>query len=169
MRGDPVDNELLNARVLIVDDDGDTLEVMRVILDSHGAQTAVAATAAEGLAVLSAIRPEILLSDISLPDHDGYELLRRIRALPAEEGGDTPAVAVSAHVYAAHRERAFDAGFQAFLAKPLNPDALVGCVKSMVERARAHLERRRAPRRGEHSSAEGRSERRVFERRQPLC
>ena len=162
-------DELLNARVLIVDDDCDTLEVMRVILDSHGARTAVAATASDGLAALSALRPEVVLSDISLPDHDGYEFVRRIRALPAEQGGDTPVVAVSAHVYAAHRERAFDAGFQAFLAKPLNPDTLVGCVKTMVERARAHLERRRAPRRADRSSADGRSDRRMFERRQPLC
>lgn len=162
-------NDLLNARVLIVDDDRDTLEVMRVILDAHGAQTAVAATASEALALLSAMRPEVVLSDISLPDHDGYEFVRRIRALPAEQGGDTPAVAVSAHVYAAHRERAFDAGFQAFLAKPLNPETLVTCVKSMVERSRAHLERRRAPRRGDPSSAHGRSDRRMFERRQRLC
>src|SRR5438552_6564173 len=78
---------------------------MRVILESHGALTEVASTASEGLAILSAIRPEVVLSDISLPDHDGYEFVRRIRALPVEAGGETPAVAVTAHVYAAHRER----------------------------------------------------------------
>lgn len=162
-------NELLNARILVVDDDRDTLEIMRVILESHGALTEVASTASEGLAILSAIRPEVVLSDISLPDHDGYEFVRRIRALPVEAGGETPAVAVTAHVYAAHRERAFDAGFQAFLAKPINPATLVGCVKAIVERARAHLERRRAPRRGDHFPADSRSDRRMFERRQPLC
>ena len=75
-------NELLNARILVVDDDRDTLEIMRVILESHGALTEVASTASEGLAILSAIRPEVVLSDISLPDHDGYEFVRRIRALP---------------------------------------------------------------------------------------
>ena len=162
-------NELLDARVLIVDDDRDTLEVMRIMLDTHGAHTVVATTASEGLAVLRATRPEVVLSDISLPDHDGYEFVKRIRALPAEEGGETPAVAVSAHVYTAHRERAFDAGFQAFLAKPLTPDSLVGCVKSMVERSRAHLERRRAPRRGDQPSMDSQSDRRIFERRRPLC
>jgi CheY-like chemotaxis protein len=164
-----VGTELLNARVLIVDDDRDTLEIMRIILDTHGAQTAVAATATEGLAILSAIRPEVVLSDISLPDHDGYEFVRRIRALPVDEGGDTIVVAVSAHVYTAHRERAFDAGFQAFLAKPLNPETLVECVKAVVERGRAHLERRHAPRRGDHSPVDSRSDRRIFERRKPLC
>ena len=162
-------SELLNARVLIVDDDRDTLEIIRLILDTHGARTAVATTAAEGLTILSAIRPEVVLSDISLPDQDGYEFVRRIRALPVDEGGDTLVVAVSAHVYTAHRERAFDAGFQAFLAKPLNPERLVECVKAVVERARAHLERRHAPRRGDHSPVDSRSDRRRFERRQPLC
>jgi CheY-like chemotaxis protein len=160
--------ELLNARVLIVDDDRDTLEIMRIILDTHGAQTAVAATAAEGLRILRVVRPEVLLSDISLPDQDGCEFVRSIRALPADEGGDTPAVAVSAHVFTAHRERAFDAGFQAFLAKPLNPATLVACVKAIVERARAHLERRHGPRRGYHTLLDRRPERRMFERRQPL-
>jgi len=164
-----VGNELSNARVLIVDDDRDTLEIMRIILDTHGAETAVATTASEGLAILSASRPEVVLSDISLPDHDGYEFVRRIRALPADQGGETPAVAVSAHVYTAHRERAFDAGFQAFIAKPLSPESLVRCVKAIVERARANLERRHGPRRGDHSPADGRSDRRMFERRQPLC
>jgi len=164
-----VGTELLNARVLVVDDDRDTLEILRLILDTHGAQTAVAATAAEGLTVLSAIRPEVVLSDISLPDHDGYEFVRRIRALPANEGGDTLVVAVSAHVYTAHRERAFDAGFQAFLGKPINPETLVACVKAVVERARAHLERRHAPRRADHSPVDSRIDRRMFERRQPLC
>ena len=162
-------SELLNARVLIVDDDRDTLEIIRIILDTNGAQTAVATTAAEGLRILRAVRPEVLLSDISLPDQDGCEFVRSIRALPAEEGGGTPAVAVSAHVFTAHRERAFDAGFQAFIAKPLNPDTLVRCVKAIVERARAHLERRHGPRRAYHPACDRRPERRMFERRQPLC
>lgn len=161
--------DLLNARVLIVDDDRDTLEIMSVILDAHGAQTMVAATAAEGLTALRALRPEVLLSDISLPDEDGYDLVRRIRALPAEEGGHTPAVAVSAHVYTTDRERAFDAGFQAFLGKPITPRALVECVKTIVERGRAHQERRRGSRRATPSPPHVVSDRRMFERRQPIC
>jgi CheY-like chemotaxis protein len=158
----------LDARVLVVDDDRDTLEIMRVVLDAYGAQTAVAATAAEAFATLRTLRPEVLLSDISLPGEDGYDLLRRVRALSTEDGGDTPAVAISAHVYTSDRERAFDAGFQAFLAKPINPAALVECVRSMVERGRAKLERRRGPRRAAHSTLDANSERRTFERRQPF-
>jgi CheY-like chemotaxis protein len=169
-------SELLNSRVLVVDDDHDTLEIMRVILDSHGAQTAVAASANEALAAVKIDRPEVILSDIAMPGHDGYDFVREVRALPPDEGGDTPAVAVSAHVNREDRERAFDAGFQAFLAKPLNPGTLVECVKGIVERGRAHLERRHGPRRGPHSpsgvTSERRlfdSERRLFERRQPIC
>ena len=111
---------------------------MRIILDTHGARTAVAVIATEGLAMLCTVRPEVVLSDISLPDHDGYVFVRRIRALPAEQGGGTPAIAVSAHVYTAHRERAFDAGFQAFLAKPLPQrifDPTDGCSSAVSQSA----------------------------------
>jgi CheY-like chemotaxis protein len=106
-------SELLNWRLLVVDDDHDTLELMRVILDSHGAQTAVAASANEALAAVKIDRPEVILSDIAMPGHDGYDFVREVRALPPDEGGDTRAVAVSAHVNMEDRERAFDAGFQA--------------------------------------------------------
>jgi CheY-like chemotaxis protein len=157
--------ELRNTRVLIVDDDLDTLEVMRVILESHGAQTAVAATAAEGLAVLGTFHPEAIVSDIGLPDEDGYEFMRKVRALPADRGGQTPAVAASAHVYTPDRERAFGAGFHAFLAKPINARAVVESVKTLVERARAHLERRRSIRRAGPTPLAAARERRMFERR----
>jgi len=160
--------ELQDTRVLIVDDDRDTLEVMRVILESHGAQAAVAPTAAEGLAVLGILRPEVILSDIAMPDEDGYEFIRKVRALPADQGGRTPAVAVSAHVYTSDRERAFDAGFHAFLAKPINPRALVASVKTLVERARADLERRHRNRRTGRPPSAATLERRMFERRQPM-
>ena len=158
--------ELRNTRVLVVDDDRDTLEMMQVILESHGAQTAVAGTAAEALAVLETFHPEVILSDICLPDADGYSFIRKVRALPADQGGHTPAVAASAHVYTSDRERAFNAGFHAFLAKPINPRGLVESVKALVQRARAHLERRRASRRAGETTLAAASERRMFERRQ---
>lgn len=158
--------ELRNTRVLVVDDDLDTLEVMRVILESHGAQIAVAATAAEGLAALETFGPEVILSDIGLPDEDGCDFMRKVRALPADQGGQTSAVAASAHVHTSDRERAFNAGFHAFLAKPIDARALVGSVKALVERARARLERRRASRRAGQKPLAVALERRMFERRQ---
>jgi CheY-like chemotaxis protein len=158
--------DLRDTHVLIVDDDLDTLEVMRVILESHGAQSAVATTAAEGLAALETFRPEVILSDIGLPDEDGYEFMRRVRALPADRGGQTPAVAASAHVYTSDRERAFNAGFHAFLAKPIHARALVESVKALVERARARLERRHGSRRARQAPSAVALERRTFERRQ---
>ena len=162
-----MDEELRDIRVLVVDDDFDTLEVMRVILESHGAQTTAAATAAEGFAALETFRPEVILSDIGLPGEDGYDFMRKVRALPADQGGQTPAVAASAHVYTSDRERAFNAGFHAFLAKPIDAKALVKSVKALVERARDHLERRRANRRAGQTSSIPLGERRMFERRQP--
>jgi CheY-like chemotaxis protein len=158
--------ELRNTRVLVIDDDLDTLEVMLVILETHGAETAAATTAAEGLAMLETFRPEVILSDIGLPDEDGYSFMRQVRALPADQGGETLAVAASAHVYTSDRERAFNAGFHAFLAKPINARALVESVKSLVKRARAHLERRRASRRTGQTPLAAALERRMFERRQ---
>jgi CheY-like chemotaxis protein len=158
--------ELRNMRVLVVDDDLDTLEVMRVILESHGAESAVATTAAEGLAALETFRPEVILSDIGLPDEDGYEFMRKVRALPSDQGGQTPAVAASAHVYTSDRERAFNAGFHAFLAKPINARGLVESVKALVERARARLERRCVGRRARQAPLAVAQERRMFERRQ---
>ena len=157
-----------NTRVLIVDDDRDTGEVMRIILDAQGARTAIASTVAEGLATLETFRPDVILSDIGLPDEDGYAFIRKVRALPADHGGHVSAVAATAHVQASDRERAFNAGFHAFLAKPIPPGALVECVKMLVDRARAHRERRCASRRTGRAPSAAALERRTFERRQPM-
>jgi CheY-like chemotaxis protein len=162
-----VGSELLHTRVLALDDDHDTLEIMGVLLDAHGAQTALAGSATEALAMLKTHRPEVILSDIAMPGDNGYDFVRWVRALPRDEGGETPAVAVSAHVYAADRERAFDAGFQAFLAKPISPRALIECVTRLVKRARAHQERRHTARRAGHTGSGTTFERRNLERRQP--
>lgn len=162
------DAELRDARILVVDDDVDTLDVMCILLEAHGADTVGATSAAEGLTALSSFRPHLVVSDIAMPGQDGYALIRKIRALPTELGGDTPAVAVSAHVYREDRERAYAAGFQAYLTKPINPSALIECVGSLFLRVKAQLERRHAERRRHRASSAGRGERRSFQRRQPV-
>ena len=113
------------VHVLIVEDEADTREALSLIIAQAGAAVTAVGTAAEALAVLAASRPDILLCDIGLPTEDGYVLIRKLRALRAEDGGATPAVALSAFAQASDRARAVAAGFDTHLAKPTGPDRLL--------------------------------------------
>jgi PAS domain S-box-containing protein len=123
---------LVGMRVLAVDDDADTLEMLSLFLRRAGAEVAGAATADAALEALGRFRPDVLVADIAMPEVDGYELLRRVRALGAERGGLTPAVAVTAYAGEADRARALRSGFQAHLPKPVEPDALIQAVASLA-------------------------------------
>jgi CheY-like chemotaxis protein len=158
-------DELAGARVLVVDDERDTLDVIEMLLRTHGAQTRAAGSAAEAMACLTTFRPEVLVSDLAMPGEDGLAFIRRIRALPADRGGSVPAVALSAHVYNEDRDRALSAGFDAFVPKPVRPRALIDCVRALLARARAFVERRRGERRRGGPGENG-EERRRWQRRQ---
>jgi signal transduction histidine kinase len=112
-------------RVLVVEDEPDTREALDLIVSGAGAAVTTAASAGEALAHLASCRPHVLLCDIGLPVDDGYVLLARLRALGADAGGTTPAVALTAYAQASDRQRALAAGFHAHLAKPIDPGALV--------------------------------------------
>ena len=156
--------ELSGARVLVVDDERDTLDVIDMLLRAHGAETACATSASEGLACLHAFQPNLLVSDLAMPGEDGLDFIRRVRALPAEAGGAVPAVALSAHVYREDQDRALAAGFNAFVPKPVRPKALIDCLRVLLARARAFIARRRGDRRrGGEPCGE---ERRRWQRRQ---
>lgn len=114
-------------RVLAVDDDRDTLEVVAELLSLRGAEVVPAASAAEALQALERFDPDVLVSDIGMPERDGYDLIRDIRDLgygPA----DLPAVAVTAFASPEDRRRALAAGFQVHLAKPVDPGELTAIV-----------------------------------------
>jgi signal transduction histidine kinase/ActR/RegA family two-component response regulator len=121
-------------RVLVVDDAPDDRDVLAKILEQHGAEVLVASSAGEGFRALERERPHVLLSDISMPDEDGYAFLRRVRELPAERGGLTPAAAVTAFAGADESEHALAAGFQAHLAKPVDARALATLVSGLAVR-----------------------------------
>ncbi len=123
---------LVGMRVLAVDDDRDTLEMLSLFLRRAGAEVASAASAAAALEVLERFRPDVLVADIGMPEVDGYELLRRVRALPPERGGLTPAVALTAYAGESDRTRALRSGFQAHLPKPVEPDALISTVSNLA-------------------------------------
>ncbi|WP_437719825.1 hybrid sensor histidine kinase/response regulator [Sorangium sp. So ce861] len=131
----PVD-ELTGVHVLVVDDQPDAREVAQRVLEDCAARVTTAGSAAEAVAVLERERPDVLVSDLGMPGEDGFQLIRRVRGLDPARGGATPAVALSALARAEDRARALGAGYQAHVAKPLDPAELVGVVAALArERA----------------------------------
>jgi PAS domain S-box-containing protein len=125
---------LHGLRVLVVDDDHDGLALAGAILGSAGAETRTCLSAAEGLRVLQDWRPHVLVSDIEMPDEDGYAFLRRVRALEVARGGRTPALALTAYGRVEDRLRALVAGFNMHVPKPVEPAELATVVASLAGR-----------------------------------
>lgn len=123
--------ELYGFKVLVVDDDLDTRELIEWVLRRAGAEVTTASSAAEALQALDGARFHVLVSDIMMPEEDGYSLLRRVRALPPERGGRIPAVALTAHSLVQDRLQSLRAGFQTHVPKPLVPEELVEVVASL--------------------------------------
>jgi CheY-like chemotaxis protein len=127
---------LQGVRALVVEDERDTLDFLARLLVSRGAEVVAATSAAEALALLPAARVNFLISDIGLPEVDGYELMRRIRQMDASASGGIPAVALTAYARADDRMLAFRAGFQAHLAKPVEPGELIATIADLARFAR---------------------------------
>jgi len=126
------DQKLSNRSILLVEDDLDTREVLRTVLERHGA-TVIAVDSSRGaLAEFERTRPDLLISDIGMVGENGYELIRKIRALSPEEGGHVPAIALTAYAGVSDRRRALLAGFQTHLAKPVEPADLVAVILSLT-------------------------------------
>jgi len=124
---------LESIKVLVVEDEPDTRDLVRRLLEEHRAEVLTAGSAGEALEILASARPDILVSDIGLPEMDGYELMRRIRRLGADSGGRIPAVALTAFARSEDRTRALRAGYQTHLAKPIEPAELVAAVASFAD------------------------------------
>ncbi|BDG06226.1 ATP-binding response regulator [Anaeromyxobacter oryzae] len=125
---------LARVRVLVVDDDPDTVEVVRQVLEQAGAQVVAAASAREAIEAFAARPPDVVLSDLGMPGEDGYALIARIRALEAARGGDVPAAALTAYTQGDERRRALEAGYQLYLAKPVEPSALTAAIARLAGR-----------------------------------
>jgi PAS domain S-box-containing protein len=126
--------ELSGVNVLVVDDQADARDLIARILSDAGATVSVAPSADEALARISAGRFDVLLSDIGMPEADGFELLRRVRALDPELGGRIPAIALTAFSRSEDRTRALRAGFSVHVSKPVDPSELVATVASVAGR-----------------------------------
>jgi len=122
---------LKGVTVLAVDDEPDARYLIRRVLEECGARVLTAQSAEAGMALLQAERPHVIVSDIGMPDVDGYEFLRRVRALPPGEGGHTPAAALTAFARSEDRTRALRAGYQTHVAKPVEPTELAATVASL--------------------------------------
>ncbi|MFN6568932.1 ATP-binding protein [Dendronalium sp. ChiSLP03b] len=123
---------LNGLRVLVVDDEPDALQLLTTILGQYGAQVMAVASALEALVALQQFHPDVLVSDIGMPQEDGYMLIRKLRALSQEEGGRIPAIALTAYAKAEDRTQALMAGFQLHVPKPVNPTELVTVVANLT-------------------------------------
>jgi PAS domain S-box-containing protein len=126
---------LNGLKILLVDDNADTREMLSTILAAEGAEVKTSATAREGFESLKEWRPDLLVSDIGLPGEDGYSLIRRVRNLQPEEGGTIPALALTGYVSPEEGEQALKAGFQVHLAKPAEPGKLISVVAGLAGRS----------------------------------
>ncbi|WP_370664087.1 hybrid sensor histidine kinase/response regulator [Massilia rubra] len=124
--------DLSHLNVLVVDDEPDARDLIRRILSDCNATVRTAASAADALAEFRVSPPDLLVSDLGMPDVDGFELLARVRALGHAGGGDVPAVALTAFARSEDRLRALEAGFMAHIAKPVEPSELIATVATMA-------------------------------------
>lgn len=124
--------DLSGIRVLTVDDQPDTGELLNVVLTQYGANVLTVTSAAEVLPALASFQPDVFVSDIGMPEVDGYTLLQQIRLLPPEQGGQVPAIALTAYAGELNYQRAMAVGFQRHLSKPVEPKVIAREIASLI-------------------------------------
>lgn len=125
---------LAGLRILVVDDEADAREIVSAILGEAGAVTASASSSSEALALMDQWKPDLLISDIAMPRESGFDLIREVRARPAESGGRIPAIAITAYARVQDRLKVLSAGFQTHVPKPIEPIELATIVASLTRR-----------------------------------
>ena len=126
---------LAGLLLLVVDDEVDTCYLLSTILSNHGARVITALSAREAITALTNFHPHALVSDIAMPEEDGYKLIHQIRSLPPEQGGQVPAIALTAYARPEDRHQALVAGFHLHIPKPVNPIELSLVVAQLVGRS----------------------------------
>jgi CheY-like chemotaxis protein len=122
---------LANITVLAVDDDPDSLQLLEETLTAAGGHVLCASSASAALRLLDLRLPQVIISDIGMPDRDGFDLIAAVRRRSRDKGGSIPAAALTAYVRPGDRQRVLDAGFQMHLGKPVDPDELVSAVETL--------------------------------------
>lgn len=123
---------LAGLNILVVDDDDDSRFYITTVLEADGATVVAVASALAALEALTNWQPDVFIFDIAMPGEDGYTLIRKVRALTADKGGQVPAVALTAYADSEDRMRALEAGFQTHVPKPVDPSQLVEIVADVV-------------------------------------
>lgn len=119
-------------RVLVVEDEKDTRELLVFTMQQCGANVIDAASAHEAFKIFKQSQPEILVCDIGMPEMDGYTFIRRLRTFSKEQGGQIPAIALTAYAGESDQKQALAAGFQKHLAKPVDPSDLVAAITHLI-------------------------------------
>jgi PAS domain S-box-containing protein len=122
------------VHVLLVEDDDDSRKLLGTMLKRHGARVTSTKSAAEALEAFARDLPDVLISDIGMPDQDGYQLIRKLRTLPIEKGGSIPAIAVTGYASRKDRERALNSGYQQHIAKPVEQADIIRAIAALIGR-----------------------------------
>jgi signal transduction histidine kinase/ActR/RegA family two-component response regulator len=125
--------DLTGVRILVVEDDPDTRDLLAFLLEDYGACVMVVASASDALTAFESFKPDVLISDIGMPVEDGYSFLRQIRSLPPEQGGQIPAIALTAYAKQEDQQEALIAGFQQHISKPVEPQSLVAVIARLIK------------------------------------
>jgi PAS domain S-box-containing protein len=125
---------LEGLKVLIVDDDDEAISLLRLVLEGAGASVVSASSVADAMKLFNDNKPDVLVSDLAMPGEDGYTLIKKIRTLPAERGGRTPAAALTAYVRTEDRIRVLASGFQTHITKPVEPTEVITVVATLAGR-----------------------------------
>nr|WP_313898135.1 ATP-binding protein [Nodosilinea sp. LEGE 07298] len=125
-------HDLNGIKIVVVDDEPDTRELVVFVLEQQGAQVITATSAHEALLVLPQAKPDVLLSDIGMPEMDGYMLIQQVRALAPEQGGQVPAIALTAYAGDTNQQQVIAAGFQRHISKPIDPKVLVQAIAQLI-------------------------------------
>jgi CheY-like chemotaxis protein len=126
--------DLSHLRIVVVEDNEDSLFLLKWFLKSQGAQVDAYDSAEEALAAIADAKPDLIISDIMMPDHDGYWLIEQVRKLEPEQGRETPAIALTALATRQDRSRAVAAGFQMHIPKPPVPEQLLKAISMLAHR-----------------------------------
>ena len=124
----------MKHRILIVEDEEDLCELLSLVLSSCGAQVTTARSASGAFDLIKQHRFELVISDIGMPEEDGYSLIKKIRALPVGQGSGVPAIALTAYARNEDRDKALEAGFQMHISKPIEPFDFIDEVTKFTER-----------------------------------
>src|SRR5215472_15666427 len=129
-------DNLAGIRILVVEDDDDTRELLKLLLESQGGAVMATATVPEALTAYDQSRPNVLVADIGMPDYNGYTLIGRVRARDRERGSIVPAIALTAFTTAIDRDTVLSAGFQVHMPKPFEPNRLISVIADLAAKYR---------------------------------